>query len=183
MEDNKKTTGAENQRDFRAPKTARKAPRAVADTKSGVIIAIADLAGTPEQVFNALTTNEVEQWWKWEGQYFQRDWKSKVEVCGPWRVTVELIDGNLVHAWGEFCELNFPNKLVMTRRFDAHPFLGERETTISYDFEATPDGTFVTVRDSGFIGRSQAALGNAEIWEHVLGWLDAHLRRKNSITI
>ena len=90
-------------------------------------------------------------------------------------VTVELVDGNLVHAWGEFCELGFPNKIVLTRRFDAHPFLGDRETTITYQLEPTPDGTLVTVRDEGFIGRAQAAQGNAEIWERVLGWLDAYL--------
>jgi uncharacterized protein YndB with AHSA1/START domain len=133
------------------------------------------VAGSPERVFNALTTNEVEQWWRYPGQYYQKDWKSDVRVCGPWSVIVELVEGTLVHSWGEFCELSFPNKIVMTRRFDAHPFLGEPETTITYRFEPTPYGTLVTVRDEGFIGRSEAAYGNAEIWEHVLGWLDAYL--------
>jgi hypothetical protein len=33
------------------------------------------------------------------------------------------------------------------------------------------------VRDEGFIGRRDAAYGNAEIWEKVLGWLDAYLGR------
>ncbi len=60
----------------------------------------------------------------------------------------------------------------MTRRFDAHPFLGEHETTITYRLETSPYSTLVTVRDEGFIGRAQAAYGNAEIWEKVLGWLD-----------
>ena len=179
MKDNRNLTESENATDFRAPSVTKKHPSAVADAKRGVIIAVADLAGSPEQAFKALTTNEVEQWWKWEGQYKQKDWKSDVRVGGSWSVTVELVDGNLVHAWGEFCEINFPNKLVMTRRFDAHPFLGERETTISYDFEPTPEGTLVTVRDEGFIGRSEAAYGNAEIWEHVLGWLDGYLITKN----
>lgn len=91
-------------------------------------------------------------------------------------MTVELTDGAPVHAWGEFCELAFPNKIVMTRRFDAHPFLGERETTITYRFElVTGGGTLITVRDEGFIGRAQAAYGNAEIWEHVLVWLGTYL--------
>src|SRR6266496_1693895 len=31
-------------------------------------------------------------------------------------------------------------------------------------------GTRVTVRDEGFIGRSEAAYGNAEHWERGLGW-------------
>jgi len=38
-------------------------------------------------------------------------------------------------------------------------------------------GTRVTVRDEGFIGRSEAAYGNAEHRERVLGWLDAYLKR------
>ncbi|MBI3596007.1 MAG: SRPBCC domain-containing protein [Nitrospirae bacterium] len=164
--------------DFRAPTTAKKLPRAVADGRGGIIIAVGEVAGSPEHVFRALTTNEVEQWWKYPGVYHQKDWKADVRVCGPWSVTVELADGKLVHAWGEFCELNFPNKIVMTRRFDAHPFLGDRETTITYRLESSPHGTLVTVRDEGFIGRSEAAYGNAEIWGKVLGWLDTFLSKQ-----
>jgi hypothetical protein len=39
-------------------------------------------------------------------------------------------------------------------------------------------GTGVTVREEGFIGRSEAAYGNAENWEKVLGWLDGYLSKK-----
>ena len=63
----------------------------------------------------------------------------------------------------------------MTCRFDAHPFLGDRETTITYFFEPIARGTGATVGNEGFIGRSEGALGNAEVWEHTLGWLDGHL--------
>ena len=169
------TQEAAEKPDFRAPTEAKRAPRAVADAAGGMILAVADLAGTPEQVFRALTTDEVERWWTFPGVYRQKDWKADLRVCGPWSVTVELADGQQVHAWGEFCELDFPRKLVMTRRFDAHPFQGERETTITYRFEPSEHGTRVTVRDEGFVGRPQAANGNAEIWEKVLGWLDGYL--------
>ena len=168
-------TDSNEKADFRAPTASKRIPRAVADGAGGLIIAVADVSGSPERAFHALTTSEVEQWWKFPGHYHQKDWRAELRVQGPWSVTVELADGNLVHAWGEFCELDFPKKIVMTRRFDAHPFLGERETTITYRFEPTPGGTLVTVRDEGFIGRSEAAYGNAEIWERVLGWLDAYL--------
>jgi hypothetical protein len=87
---------------------------------------------------------------------------------------VQLVDGGVVHAWGEFCELDAPSKIVMTRRFDAHPFLGERETTITYRLEPSAHGTLVTVRDEGFVGRAQAAYGNAEILGEglgLVGWL------------
>jgi len=48
-------------------------------------------------------------------------------------------------------------------------------TSSSYRFEPTDYGTRVTVRDEGFIGRSEAAFGNAEHWERVLGWLSEYL--------
>ena len=66
----------------------------------------------------------------------------------------------------------------MTRTFDDHPFLEPRETTITCRLEPSPYGTLVTVRDEGFIGRSQGAYGIAEIWERVLAWLDEFLRKK-----
>ena len=89
------------------------------------------------------------------------------------------METNLVRGFGEFCEIDFPNKLVMTKRFSAHPFLGDQETTITYNFQPSPYGTLITVGDEGFIGRSEAAYGNAEIWEKVHGWFDEYLMKNN----
>jgi|GEM_PF-247171 len=162
--------------DFRLPTAAKwRAPQAVADGSRGMILAIAEVAGSPEQAFRALTTNEVEEWWKFPGVYRLKDWKADLRAGGRWSVTVELNDGNAAHHWGEFCELDFPNKIVMTSRSDAHPLLGERETTITYRLEPIAGGTRLTVRDEGFIGRADAAYGNAENWERVLGWLAAYI--------
>jgi uncharacterized protein YndB with AHSA1/START domain len=185
------SAGAERAADFRAPTPGRRAPRAVADAGGGTILAVADVAGAPADVFRALTTAEVEHWWRYPGRYHQKDWAAEVRVGGPWRVTVVLDGGGEVHAWGEFCALRVPELIVMTRRFDAHPFLGERETTITYRLEPHDEGgaggagtsletTRVTVRDEGFVGRAEAAYGNAEIWEQVLGWLDGYLGRARS---
>jgi uncharacterized protein YndB with AHSA1/START domain len=107
-----------------------------------------------------------------------QDWIADLHAQGRWSVTVELNDGTQVHEWGEFCELNVPNKILMTRRFAGHPLLGERETTATYRLEPSPRGTMVTVREEGFIGRSAAVYGNAENWEKVLGWLDDYLSKK-----
>ena len=41
----------------------------------------------------------------------------------------------------------------------------------------------MTVRDEGFVGRSEAAYGNAEHWERVLGWLDAYMRSDSASAI
>jgi uncharacterized protein YndB with AHSA1/START domain len=134
--------------------------------------------GTPDQAFRALTTNEVEKWWTIPGVYHLKDWKADLRVQGRWSVTVELNDGKQVHEWGEFSELDVPNQLVMTRRFGGHPLLGERETTLTYRLQPSPHGTLVTVREEGFIGRSEAAYGNAENWEKVVTWLDRYLGSK-----
>jgi uncharacterized protein YndB with AHSA1/START domain len=169
------SAAAEPSRDFRAPSAERLLPRAVADARGGMILAVADVSGPPERAFRALTTDEVERWWRMPGVYRQKNWSADLRVCGPWSVDVEQASGDVVHADGEFCELDFPHKLVMTRRFHGHPFLGSRETTITYRFEPSPHGTRITVRDEGFLGRPEAAYGNAPIWEKVLGWLDAYL--------
>ncbi len=177
------TGEGETGRDFRAASGSKQLPKAAVDGVAGIILAFADVDGTPEETFRALTTDEVEAWWSLPGVYRQRDWRADLRPGGAWSVAVEMVDGGVVHAWGEFCELDPPRKIVMTRRFDAHPFLGERETTLTSRFEPSPHGTRVTVRDEGFVGRAQAAYGNAEIWEKVLGWLDGHLSaRRRSAT-
>jgi uncharacterized protein YndB with AHSA1/START domain len=173
----KMTTESKTQADFRTATATKRTPKAVADGAAGVILAIAEISGTPEQAFRALTTDEILKWWRFPGTYHQKDWKADLRVCGAWSITVVLEAGGEVHSEGEFCEIDFPRKLVMTRKFDNHPFQGNRETTITYRFEPSPHGTLVTLRDEGFIGRSEAAYGNAEIWEKVLGWLDAYLER------
>lgn len=172
------TTESKTKSDFRAPTGTKKAPKAAVDGVAGMLLALAEVPGTPDQVFRALTTNEVEKWWKIPGVYHLKDWKADLHVQGRWSVTVELSDGKQVNEWGEFCELGVPNKIVMTRRFGANPLLRERETTLTYRLEPSPHGTLVTIREEGFIGRSEAAYGNAENWEKVLGWLDDYLSTK-----
>lgn len=156
------------------------APKAVADGGGGTIIAIADVAATPERVFDLLTTKEVERWWRDPGHSHWEDWKADLRVQGQWSVTVCLSDGGSNAGWGEFVEIEAPHKLVMTRVFKQHPLQGKRETTIIYRLEPTENGARVTVREEGYVGRSEAAYANAERWEHVLGWLVAYVESGKS---
>jgi uncharacterized protein YndB with AHSA1/START domain len=175
------TTDSKPKSDFRAATESKRAPKAAVDGVAGMILAFAEVSGTPDQAFRALTTNEVEKWWTIPGVYHLKDWKADLHVQGRWSVTVELNDGKQLQEWGEFCELDIPNKIVMTRRFGGNPLLEERETTLTYRFEPAPHGTLVTLREEGFIGRSEAAYGNAENWEKVLGWLDDYLNSSEEI--
>jgi uncharacterized protein YndB with AHSA1/START domain len=161
--------------DFRASEQSKRLPKAAVDGVAGLIIACAEVSGTPDQAFRALLTEDVEKWWAIPGVYCLKDWKADLRVQGRWSVTVELNGGRRLREWGEFCALDVPKTIVMTRRFEGNPFLEERETMLTYRFEPSHHGTLVTVREEGFVGRSEAAYGNAENWEKVLSWLDAHL--------
>jgi uncharacterized protein YndB with AHSA1/START domain len=172
------TIESKDQADFRSAVASKKAPKAVADGVAGMLLAFAEISGTPERAFRALMSNEVERWWMIPGVYRLKNWKADLRAQGPWSVTVELHDGKQLNEWGEFCEVDVPNKIVMTRRFGANPLLGDRETTLTYRFEPSPHGTLVTVREEGFIGRPEAVYGNAENWEKVLSWLDGYLSKE-----
>ncbi|HSY16950.1 MAG TPA: SRPBCC domain-containing protein [Candidatus Acidoferrales bacterium] len=162
--------------DFRRPNYWKwHAPRAVVDSGAGTIIATVEIEASPERVFRALTTNEVEQWWGHPGFYRWKNWQADLRACGRWSVDVQFVDGNTNGGSGEFAEIEEPRKIVMTRKFEEHPLLGTQETTITYRLDPIETGTRVTVRDEGFIGQSEAAFGNAEHWERVLGWLEAYL--------
>ena len=174
-------TDLKTRTDFRMPTASTwRAPRAVVDSGGGIIIATAEVDAAPERVFRAFTTDEVERWWGHPDFYRWTDWKADLRVCGQWRVTVHFSDGGSNGGSSEFAEIDAPRKLVMPRKFEQHPLLGTRETTITYRFDPIATGTRVTVRDEGFIGRSAAAYGNAEHWERVLGWLDTYLKREGS---
>jgi uncharacterized protein YndB with AHSA1/START domain len=168
-------TESKIQADFRSATESKTLPKAVADGAAGMILGFAEISGTPDQAFRALTTKEIEKWWTIPGVYHLKDWKADLRAQGRWSVTVELHDGKQLNEWGEFCQIEVPLKIVMTRRFGANPLLAERETTLTYRFEPSPHGTLVTLREEGFIGRPEAAYGNAENWEKVLSLLDDYL--------
>ena len=151
--------------DFRFARESKKPPKAAVDGAAGIVLATAEVAGKPDQVFRALMTNQVEEWWAIGGVYRLKGWKADLRIQGRWSVTVELHDGKQFNEWGEICEVDAPTKVVLTRRFGANPLLVERETTLTYRIESTPRGTLVTVREEGFVGRPAAAFGNAENWE------------------
>jgi uncharacterized protein YndB with AHSA1/START domain len=96
---------------------------------------------------------------------------------------VVFTDGSTNGGSGEFAEIEAPRKLVMTRRFEKHPLQGARETTITYRLDPVEIGTRVTMREEGYIGRSEAAYGNAEHWERVLGWLKSYLKAENTSAV
>ena len=50
-------TDANKEKDFRAATEANKVPKAAVDGAAGLIVAFAEVAGTPDQAFPAITTS------------------------------------------------------------------------------------------------------------------------------
>jgi uncharacterized protein YndB with AHSA1/START domain len=170
-----------NNKDYRLPTDSKwQQPKAAVDAFAGIIIATAEVSTTSEELFKAFTTDKVEQWWQHPNYYRWTDWHADLRVCGKWSVKVVLADGGINGGHGEFAEIQEPYKLVMTRKFDEHPLLDDRVTTLTYYFRPTENGTFVTVKDEGFIGREEAAFGNAEHWERVLSWLQTYFAEEKN---
>jgi len=152
------------------------APRAVADRELGMVIAIADIQATPERIYKALITDEVETWWGAPGVYTIRDWKADLQIGGKWSLSVVQPNGMALPAGGEFLVLDEPNKIVITRRYDFdYPILGRRVTQVTYLLDAIEGATRLIVRHEGFGECTQAAYDHADGWERYLGWLDDYL--------
>jgi uncharacterized protein YndB with AHSA1/START domain len=73
-----------------------------------MILSFAEVSGTPDQAFRALTTNEVEKWWTIPGVYHLKDWKADLHAQGRWSVTVELNDGKQLNERESFARSTCP---------------------------------------------------------------------------
>src|SRR5258708_21305003 len=113
------TTDSKTNPDFRSATASKKPPKAAVDGAAGMVLANGEVAGPSDQVFRAVLTSEVEKWWMLPSVYHLKDWQADLRAQGRWSVTVELNDGKQLNEWGEICEVNVPNKVVMTRRFRA----------------------------------------------------------------
>lgn len=147
---------------------------AIADLEQGLILARVDIAVPPERVFRALTTEELTQWWGSPEMYRTTKHAIDLRKGGAWKSEGLGADGSTFHVGGEVLEVEPPHRLVYTWKpsWEEGP-----PTTVSYRLEATPTGTRVTVRHSGF-SNPQACDSHAEGWERVFGWLAAHLAGK-----
>ncbi|MBS1525548.1 MAG: SRPBCC domain-containing protein [Bacteroidetes bacterium] len=145
-------------------------PCAITDGET--ILATVNIPASPERLYQALTTKEMETWWGEDGIYHVRNWRSDARAGSEWTLDVMLPDGTALPASGEFLLVDEPNKFVITRRYDWDaPILGRTVTTVTYLLDKTEHGTRVTVRHDGFKGYAQAAYEHADGWQRFLGWL------------
>jgi uncharacterized protein YndB with AHSA1/START domain len=150
-------------------------PQAMANADT--VMAFAELPASPGEVIAALVTREVERWWGSPETYLMTGWSADMRVGGSWHVTVRTADGRRLPAGGEFLEIEMPRRIVQTRRYDCHPALGRKETTVAYLFEPIDSGTRLTICHGGFDGFPDAAAEHADDWARVLGWLRQYLEQ------
>ncbi|TGQ50455.1 SRPBCC domain-containing protein [Mesorhizobium sp. M1C.F.Ca.ET.193.01.1.1] len=155
-------------------------PRAMANGETAM--AAAEILATPEQIFTALVTDEVERWWGSAETYRMTGWTADLRVGRNWSVTVRTADGRRLPASGVFLEIETPRRIVQTRRYDwDHPALGRHETTVAYLLEPTARGTRLTICHGGFAGIADAAAEHAEGWARVLGWLQGYFGERRQV--
>lgn len=151
----------------------RGAARAVADISAGLILASVEIAAPPERVFEALTTAELARWWGSRETYRVERFTIDLRPGGAWRSEGRGADGHAFAVGGVVLEVEPPWLLVQTWNPE---WGGGGESVLRYRIEPIPGGSRVTVRHEGFrvAGDTES---HAAGWEHVLGWLAAHLER------
>jgi uncharacterized protein YndB with AHSA1/START domain len=137
--------------------------RAVWDLTEGLVLATVEISATPERVFQAISSDEVCQWWVRPGVFDTREFSADVRVGGQWRAS-GMARGNPYTLEGEFLEVDPPRKLVKTWRTVGAQGPAAATTTVSYLLEPTETGTRITLRHWGFEARP-ATEGNGIGWE------------------
>ena len=157
--------------------------RAQSMTNGETIMASAEIEASPERIFTALATKEVEQWWGSADTYRMADWSADLRVGGRWTVIVRTADGRNLPAGGEFLEIEAPRRIVQTRAYAwDHPTLGRRQTTVAWLLQPIARGTRLTICHGGFAGLTEAAVEHTEGWGRVLAWLQAYVEAGRLVT-
>ena len=134
--------------------------KAVADVSDGLILASVEIAAAPDQVFEALATSAVCDWWVRPGVFDTREWSGDVRPGGHWHATG--VGGGKPYALeGEFLDVDAPVRLIHTWQPVGSPGM---PSTVVYHLEAIDRGTRLTLRHSG-IGNPTTCMNTAIGWE------------------
>ena len=144
--------------------------RAIADVSEGIVLARVEIAAPPEQVFRAISTEELAKWWGSAELYRTTKHTVDLRPGGAYRSEGIGSDGSPFHVSGTILEVDPPRRLVQTwgPSWETGP-----ASTVTWTLETIPMGTRLTVRHTGFTDPTSCE-GHAQGWERVLGWLTGH---------
>ncbi len=151
-----------------------KSARAIADLDAGTILATVEIAASPDRVFKALCSEEIADWWGSPQTYHVTRWTGDLRVGGHWKSVGKGADGHEFEVGGEFLEIDPPHRIVHSWKPSWSP---DSATTVSYRLQAIEGGTRITVAHTGFT-EAESCANHASGWEHVFGWLVAHIQPK-----
>jgi uncharacterized protein YndB with AHSA1/START domain len=157
-----------------------------------VVIAEVFIAAPPARVFEAITDPEqIPRWWGQQGMYRITEWKADLRPGGKWSSVGANADGSSFRVDGEYLEVDPPRLLSHTW---IASWSGNLKTLVRWELEPRDvhglhpsgpkragTGTQLTIRHQGFAGAPQAAMGHAEGWKRVLGWMEAFLNKGETV--
>jgi uncharacterized protein YndB with AHSA1/START domain len=157
-----------------------------------VVVAEIFVAAPPARVFEAITDpNQTPRWWGQQGMYRITEWKGDVRPGGKWSSVGVSSDGTSFLVEGEYLEVDPPRLLVHTW---IASWSGQLKTVVRWELEPRTvhglqasgprragTGTLVKIRHEGFAGAPQAAIGHAEGWKRVLGWLQGFVEEEATV--
>lgn len=133
---------------------------------------VRQIAARPAIVFDALATPQgIRCWWgPDEGPVLIAE--SDVRPGGRFRVRFRTLDGTEHETFGEYLEVQRPQRLVMTWRWQ-----GAREdpgeSRVQIDLRAIPGGTEITLTHTGLFD-DESCLGHEQGWNGALDKLVRH---------
>jgi len=158
--------------------------RASADTDSGTINVVADIAVSPDRLFRALTDpRELPKWWGAKGVYQTEKWEVDLRPGGKWISYIAAPEGSEMSdprtpepqsVGGEYITVDPPRVLEFTW---SPSWDGFKVTTVRCEIEPTATGSRLTLTHSGFIDRPEMTTSHGEGWVRVLGWLKAYIMK------
>jgi len=123
------------------------------------------LGAPPARIFSLLTEpTELAKWWGPHG-FTTPEIELDLRVGGSYRYTMQPPEGEAFHLSGDFLEVDPPDRLVFTFRWD-EPDPDDRETVVVLSLDAAGEATEVSLTQRGFATEDRLAL-------HRNGWADS----------
>ena len=118
-----------------------------------------------EWVFDALTEPAVLRTWWGPAGFTTPEIELDLRVGGGYRFGMQPPDGDLFHLAGEFLEIDPPNRLVYSFRWE-EPDPDDRETVVRLSLRPCSDGTELSLLQDDFATEARLAL-------HRDGWTES----------